>query len=234
MRSVLNKERYKFLRGLEQEWYGLRFSSTLISGIVILLLVCLLLPATHVHAEQSAEERLEEEGIVLLALRNDTIDTDQDGDIDAVRVVIVMNATTQESDLILKLRSLHKEREVLQIQEVSFENQTNVSLVYDAWSSGEHELRLDFFDQNGDFLASYPLPTFMLQPALKVPHVHLGLEAADDIKTGELCNIHREFADETGPRYGETGIRTSPELPSACLIPKASWIVLHGPLVFMN
>ena len=181
------------------------------------MLVCLLLPATHVHAEQSAEERLEEEGIVLLALRNDTIDTDQDGDIDAVRVVIVMNATTQESDLILKLRSLHKEREVLQIQEVSFENQTNVSLVYDAWSSGEHELRLDFFDQNGDFLASYPLPTFMLQPALKVPHVHLGLEAADDIKTGELCNIHREFADETGPRYGETGIRTFTGAPFSVL-----------------
>lgn len=40
--SQLNKERYKFLRGLEQEWYGLRFSSTLISGIVILLLLVIL------------------------------------------------------------------------------------------------------------------------------------------------------------------------------------------------
>ena len=40
--SLVNKERYKFLKGLEQEWFALRFLSTLIPGIVILLLLSVL------------------------------------------------------------------------------------------------------------------------------------------------------------------------------------------------
>ena len=69
----------------------------------------------------------------MLALRNDTIDTDQDGDIDAVRVVIVLNSTASSNELIVQLRGLHKEREVLETQEIAFQGQTNITLVYDAW-----------------------------------------------------------------------------------------------------
>ena len=140
--------------------------------------------------------------MTLLALRNDTIDTDQDGDIDAVRVVIVLNSTATSNELIVKLRGLHKEREVLETPEVAFVGQTNITVVYDAWSKGEHNLRLDFFDANGDFIASNPLPTFMLTPALRVPQVLLALNAGDMLQTGEACEITRTFADETGPRYG--------------------------------
>ena len=129
-----------------------------------------------VLAESSTEERLSEAGLTLVALRNDTIDTDQDGDIDAVRVVAVLNSTAASNDLIMKLRGLHKEREVLEVQEIAFSGQTNITLVYDAWSSGEHDLRLDFFDEDGEFIAAYPLPTFVLKPALQVPQVSLVLE----------------------------------------------------------
>ena len=141
--------------------------------LLALMMTVLLLPLGSVSAEETMEERLAAEGLTLLALRNDTIDTDQDGDIDAVRVVIVLNSTATSNELIVKLRGLHKEREVLETQEVAFVGQTNITVVYDAWSKGEHNLRLDFFDANGDFIASNPLPTFMLTPALRVPQLSL-------------------------------------------------------------
>ena len=75
-------------------------------------------PMATVSAELTTEERLAEQGLTVLALRNDTIDTNQDGDIDAVRVVVVLNSTASQNDLIVKLRGLHKEREVMEVQEV--------------------------------------------------------------------------------------------------------------------
>ena len=83
-----------------------------------LLLMLLLVPMPQVSADITAEEQLAERGLTLLALRNDTIDTNQDGDIDAVRVVVVLNSTAAENDLIIKLRGLHKERAVLETLEV--------------------------------------------------------------------------------------------------------------------
>ena len=174
-------------------------------------------PMATVSADLTAEERLSERGLTVLALRNDTIDTNQDGDIDAVRVVVVLNSTASQNDLIVKLRGLHKEREVMEVQEISFVGQTNITLVYDAWSKGEHSLRLDFFDEDGEFIASYPLPMFMLTPALQVPLVQLNLNAGGMLQTGESCEIVRVFGDETGPRYGETGVRTFAGAPFSVL-----------------
>ena len=181
------------------------------------LMAVILSPLTVVGAELTTEERLAERGLTVLALRNDTIDTNQDGDIDAVRVVVVLNSTAAQNELIVKLRGLHKEREVLEVQEVSFAGQTNITLVYDAWSKGEHDLRLDFFDDDGDFVASFGLPTFVLTPALQVPLVRLELNAGVSLQTGETCEIVRVFGDETGPRYGETGVRTFTGAPFSVL-----------------
>jgi len=185
--------------------------------VLAIMMAALLLPVGSVSAEESTEERLEAEGLTLLALRNDTIDSDQDGDIDAVRVVVILNSTAASNELIIKLRGLHKEREVLETQEVAFSGQTNITVVYDAWSKGEHDLRLDFSDANGEFIASYPLPTYMLTPALQVPRVQLTLNAGDMLQTGESCEVTRTFADETGPRYGETGVRTFTGAPFSVL-----------------
>jgi len=44
-----------------------------------------------VSAEEEADDPLAEAGLALVALRNDTLDTNQDGDIDAIRVVVVFN-----------------------------------------------------------------------------------------------------------------------------------------------
>ena len=186
-------------------------------AVTMLLALTTAAPLMTVSGELTAEERLEERGLTVIALRNDTIDTDQDGDIDAVRVVAVLNSTASQNDLIVKLRGLHNEREVFEAAEVSFSGQTNITLVYDAWSRGEHRLRLDFFDDDGEFIASYPLPNFLLVPALQVPLVQLNLEAGTPLQTGEACEVVRLFNDETGPRYGETGVRTFTGAPFSVL-----------------
>jgi len=182
-----------------------------------LLVLTILGPVSFVQGDSGAVDALAERGLALVALRNDTIDTNQDGDIDAVRVVAILNSTAAQNDLIIKLRGLHKEREVLEVQEISFVGQTNITLLYDAWSSGEHKLRLDFFDEDGVFIASYPLPTFQLRPSLQIPMLRLNLEADSLLQTGESCIIQRMFDDQTGPRYGETGLRTFTGAPFSVL-----------------
>ena len=47
--------------------------------------------ATDAAAETVEEDQLVEAGINLVALRNDTLDTNQDGEIDAIRVVVVFD-----------------------------------------------------------------------------------------------------------------------------------------------
>ncbi len=182
-----------------------------------LLVLTILGPVSFVQGDSGAVDALAERGLALVALRNDSIDTNQDGDIDAVRVVAILNSTAAQNDLIIKLRGLHKEREVLEVQEISFVGQTNITLLYDAWSSGEHKLRLDFFDEDGVFIASYPLPTFQLRPSLQIPMLRLNLEADTLLQTGESCIIQRMFDDQTGPRYGETGLRTFTGAPFSVL-----------------
>ena len=46
-----------------------------------------------VSAEGELSE-LSDAGITLVALRNDTLDLNQDGDIDAIRVVVILNYTS--------------------------------------------------------------------------------------------------------------------------------------------
>lgn len=176
-------------------------------ALVLVLLLSVFLSA-NAAADLSLEERLSEHGLSILALRNDTIDSNQDGETDAVRVVLVLNSTAAQQDIIVKLRGLHKEKEVLEIQEISFQGQTNISLRYDAWSKGDHALRLDVFDEDGEFIASIPLPSFALTPALATPFLSLELSTENALKTGEDCEIERIFDDETGPRYGQSGVRT--------------------------
>ena len=68
--------------------------------ILALLIIssCFILPV-------SAEEvdPLEEAGLTLVALRNDSLDVDQDGITDSIRIVIVLNSTNSWVDLTLTL-----------------------------------------------------------------------------------------------------------------------------------
>ena len=58
--------------------------------VLVLLFVVPMLSVGQVTAE--ADIGLEEAGITMVALRNDTLDLNQDGDIDAVRVVVILNS----------------------------------------------------------------------------------------------------------------------------------------------
>ena len=60
-----------------------------------LLMLFVLLSASMMTLPVSAEGELSElsdAGITLVALRNDTLDLNQDGDIDAIRVVVILNS----------------------------------------------------------------------------------------------------------------------------------------------
>lgn len=170
-----------------------------------------------VQAEESEQDPLAEAGISLVALRNDTLDTNQDGDTDAIRVVIVVSTDKESMNLELRLIGEHKDKEVMEVLQFSFSDQSNASLVYDAWASGEHELKLQIVDQDGKIITTLELPTYVLKPALQTPTIRLALNAPQNIETGDECTISRIFADETGPRYGASGVRTFSGAPFTVL-----------------
>ena len=62
--------------------------------------------AGHVSAE-SETDPFDESGLRLVALRNDSLDSNQDGMMDAIRVVVVINSTNQWVDLTLTLIGEH-------------------------------------------------------------------------------------------------------------------------------
>ncbi len=186
-----------------------------------LLLGCIMLPlglVDEVQAETTpVEDALSAEGLTLVALRNDTMDMNQDGEPDAIRVVVILNSSSDLTEIELRLYGLHKDKEVLESQYMAFTGQSNVSLVYDAWSEGEHSLRLEFINQDGNKITTLQLPNYVLTPALKTPQLMLDLEAPSWIETGDPCSINRIFADETGPRYDASGVRTFSGAPFTVL-----------------
>jgi hypothetical protein len=189
--------------------------------LVSLLVGCIIFPlglVQDVQAESSTvEDALAAEGLTLVALRNDTMDMNQDGEPDAIRVVVILNSSSEWTEIELRLYGIHKDKEVQQEKYMAFTGQSNASLVYDAWSEGEHALRLEFINQDGDKITTLHLPSYILKPALKTPQLILDLDVLDWIETGDDCSIHRIFVDETGPRYDALGIRTFSGAPFTVL-----------------
>jgi len=195
-----------------------RITSSLFSVTIILLSSLAISQFSIIAlAEETEEDPLAEAGITVVALRNDTLDTNQDGDTDAIRVVIVFNTDLESMNLELRLVGLHNDREVIESIEFTFSGQSNASLVYDAWASGEHDLSLDIVDQNGNWITTLELPTYVLKPALKTPTISLTLDSPQRVETGDECTITRQFFDETGPRYGASGVRTFSGAPFTVL-----------------
>ena len=186
-------------------------------SLILLSIVALSHTSVNAMADESSSDSLSEAGLSLIALRNDTLDTNQDGDNDAIRVVVVFNTEQQNTNLELRLIGEYKDREVIEILQFTFSEQSNASLVYDAWASGEHELRMQIVDQDGNIITTIPLPTYVLKPALQTPSITLALNAPQHIETGDECTISRVFSDETGPRYGASGVRTFSGAPFTVL-----------------
>ncbi len=104
--------------------------------LVLLSIAAVSYTAVSVAADDSSSDSLAEAGLSLIALRNDTLDTNQDGDNDAIRVVVVFNTEQDSTNLELRLIGEYKDREVTEILQFTFSGQSNASLVYDAWASG--------------------------------------------------------------------------------------------------
>jgi len=186
-------------------------------SLILLSIVALSNTSVNALADESSSDSLADAGLSLIALRNDTLDTNQDGDNDAIRVVVVFNTEQENTNLELRLIGEYKDREVTEILQFTFSEQSNASLVYDAWASGEHELRMQIVDQDGNIITTIPLPTYVLKPALQTPSITLALNAPQHIETGDECTISRVFSDETGPRYGASGVRTFSGAPFTVL-----------------
>lgn len=159
----------------------------------------------------SAQEEIdpfEEAGLNLVALRNDSLDMNQDGMMDAIRVVVVINSTNQWVDLTLTLIGEHSGFTVYEEIYMAFEDQENASLTYDSWAAGEHQLQLEISDADGILLKSINLGIFDLSPALATPEIDLVLSGSEIMQTGDDCEITRDFVDETGPRWNFPGTRS--------------------------
>ena len=171
-----------------------------------LLFLMPLLSIGQVRAE--ADIGLEEAGITMVALRNDTLDLNQDGDIDAVRVVVILNSTAESTFVDVRLIATHNDREVIESTTIEIVGQTNASLTYDAWSRGSHDLALGFYDMNGVEISTISLPSYEMVPALQTPMISLQFTGQNNLQTGSNCEINRLFMDEPGPRYGALGTLT--------------------------
>ncbi|MBT4066872.1 MAG: hypothetical protein HOE76_06610 [Euryarchaeota archaeon] len=162
----------------------------------------------QVSAEEEEGDPFIAAGLNLVALRNDSLDSNQDSIMDAVRVVVVINSTDQWMDLTLTLIGEHSGFTVSDEKFMSFEGQENASLTYDSWAEGEHRLTLEISDIDGRLLKSINIGTFDLSPALATPSIDLVLSGSEIMQTGDACEITRNFVDETGPRWNYDGTRS--------------------------
>ncbi|MGA0379642.1 MAG: hypothetical protein ACO3NJ_02425, partial [Candidatus Poseidoniaceae archaeon] len=177
--------------------------------VAILFTLLFLIPLLSIgQVSAEADIGLEEAGITMVALRNDTLDLNQDGDIDAVRVVVILNSTAESTFVDVRLIATHNDREVIESTTIEIVGQTNASLTYDAWSRGSHDLALGFYDMNGVEISTIFLPSYEMVPALQTPMISLQFTGQNNLQTGSNCEINRLFMDETGPRYGALGTLT--------------------------
>jgi len=173
---------------------------------VLVLLLCI--PLTTCVAAEEESDGFTEAGLNIVAIRDDSLDKNQDGVTDSIRVVIVLNSTNGQTDLRLNLIGEHSGFTVYEEMLISFEDQANASLTYDSWSTGEHELTLEISDVEGRLLRSIDIGIFDLSPSLAIPSVELTLAGSQTMQTGDFCEIRRDFVDETGPRWGYSGTRS--------------------------
>ena len=173
--------------------------------ILIALMVSLCF-TSQVSAEEETDS-FDEAGLDLVAIRNDSLDSNQDSVTDAIRVVVIINATNRV-DLTLTLIGEHSGFTVYEEVLMAFEGQENASLTYDSWATGEHRLILEISDADGRLLEAINIGTFDLSPALATPSVDLVQSGSEIMQTGDACEITRNFIDETGPRWNYEGTRS--------------------------
>lgn len=169
---------------------------------------------TSVIAEDGEPRTLEDVGLYMVAIRNDSLDTDDDGSYDAIRVVLVLNATSGQADINMLLSASTGLRSTEQWDNRTVIGQENLSLTVDAWEVGQYSLNLRMYDPVvGDLLADIDIGTLWMDPALSLPTLEMTLNAPATIETGDSCMVTRFFVDEVGFRYSQMGSRTFTGVP---------------------
>ncbi len=195
---------------------------------VLLLLLVLLLSAYPVSAEDNvpivesatgddyADGELASYGIRVVAWRNDSIDADDDGRDDAVRIVLALNKTAEveSADVNILVTSYHDGRSVEEWNNLSFSGAIETSIRIDAWGEGIYVHKLQMFDpQSGKKLADLDAGEWNMAPALTGAYLELKLSAPEWMETGDECTIERTFIDEIGERYDVMGKRDIRGIP---------------------
>ena len=179
--------------------------------------------AESVTGDDQADADLAAHGIRVQAWRNDTFDADEDGRLDAVRLVLALNRTdeVERADLNILVEAFLDGRSIQQWSNLSLDSAVETSIQVDAWDEGIHEIRLQMFDpQSGDILADLDGGEWNMAPALAVAKVELILRSPVWLETGDECTIKRGFVDEVGERYGLLGVRDLRGTPFAV----QSWV----------
>ncbi|MBT3971542.1 MAG: hypothetical protein HOE92_04925 [Euryarchaeota archaeon] len=177
--------------------------------LVSVLMLAGFVSPINVSAEDGDPRTLEDVGLHMVAIRNDSLDTDDDGSFDAVRVVLVLNATSGQADINMLLSASTGLRSTEQWDNRTVVGQENLSLTVDAWEVGQYSLNLRMYDPVvGDLLADIDIGTLWMDPSLSLPTLQMTLNAPATIETGDDCMVSRFFVDEVGFRYSQMGSRT--------------------------
>ncbi len=180
-------------------------------SMYFLFIMLMLSSATPtVAAEEGDGLSLADVGLRLVSMRNDTaLDTNDDGQADAFRVVVVLNATVEMADVNMVLLASTGPRTIEQWVNTSIEGQENFSITIESWEVGQYSMTLQMYDpQSMSMLVNLDLGSYWFEPALSLPTLRLSLAAPAYLQTGDSCQVTRVFTDEVGSRYGMMGSRT--------------------------
>ncbi len=180
--------------------------------LMYILVAILLLPSAvpTVASEEGDDLSLADVGLRLVSMRNDTaLDTNDDGQADAFRVVIVLNATAEIADVNMVLLASTGPRTIEQWVNTSVDGQENFTITIESWEVGQYSMTLQMYDpQSMSMLVNLDLGSYWFEPALTLPTLRLSLSAPDYLQTGDTCQVTRVFSDGVGSRYGMLGSRT--------------------------
>ena len=189
----------------------MKFVSILLTSLMLIPL----LSVTPVVIAEDESEDLNTYGLNILMWRNDTFDIDENSKIDAVRVVLLINTTTNtEVDAQVLIKAQQGAKTIEQWINFTVVDIENKSITVDAWVEGAYDISMHFYNPHtGNLLKSIDVGLFHMAPALNLPEVSLELTATNELMTGDECSVTRSFVDEIGNRYGVTGNRDIKGIP---------------------
>lgn len=167
----------------------------------VVVSIMLLLPLTALSVSAESTIGLEER-------RVDAMDMNNDGFPDMLSTIFAVNAT-EDSQVGVQV-IVETDRLVIpfwQNMTLSAGEMKFGSIDIHAWEDGDYHLRMLIWDHGLEIIThEVDLGTFDLSTALSPPTLNLELQAAEEIFTGDNCQILRSFSDEVGEQYNAIGV----------------------------